>query len=655
MRDALVFWAILTCLFAADIPSDGDTGPVATSHYLPPQTISLRETARERALYDLQRGPVLISGTVSVEKSAQVLVRVTTSLGSCVQREFAAVNGHFMCRYPIDFSCAPSLKPGMLFIDATPETGFNKYNSAEIGIIVYDGKNHVLPDLPAWVTSDLRDKAGRTDQNSSKWLTFRTLANLYMRSRAARIVGVGTPGFDVANKADLEYFKDNISWYDFSGRDRDWSTPLNNRTARTFWQSVWRTWYNPTNDHPLDGNPKNLAVLNYMPYAFSNDYSDILIMYLMRLAGKAPCEDNILQMNREAVQNLLAMQHTGEDNFALPDTRGHRETYTAGAFHYGMFDDGSYLTEGKGWFYNPEFRDYANGGVLNGRATWALGEAIKADPKGPLAAKIKSAIALSVKFCLGDALKYGYAHTTKKGNVFWRDAGEHAYLTLGLLAACSVDPNMQVPDPSGKPQTIRAVCISSLNALVELQKANYQWAVYPNVDSMCIAALADGVELLGECPDSTAWKKAATGAADAWMNAAFDPKEYPAKPVHFGLRISDKEMTYKWSRLNGSGWAPHNFIFFYQSGHWIHALSRLYSVTSDTRYKDRAESIVSYLLGDNPWGVRLLNELGGLYNWVEDTDNDGIEDKLKQDMYPESTCFTQIGIYHLLNAVVAEK
>ena len=49
--------------------------------------------------------------------------------------------------------------------------------------------------------------------------------------------------------------------------------------------------------------------------------------------------------------------------------------------------------------------------------------------------------------------------------------------------------------------------------------------------------------------------------------------------------------------------------------------------------------------------MRLFNELGGVYNWVDDTDGDGIEDLLKQDMYPESTAFCQIGIMRLLRAV----
>jgi hypothetical protein len=49
---------------------------------------------------------------------------------------------------------------------------------------------------------------------------------------------------------------------------------------------------------------------------------------------------------REGAENLMAMQHRGADNFALSDLTGNRENYTAGAFHYGMFKDGAFMTEG---------------------------------------------------------------------------------------------------------------------------------------------------------------------------------------------------------------------------------------------------------------------------------------------------------------------
>jgi hypothetical protein len=76
---------------------------------------------------------------------------------------------------------------------------------------------------------------------------------------------------------------------------------------------------------------------------------------------------------------------------------------------------------------------------------------------------------------------------------------------------------------------------------------------------------------------------------------------------------------------------------FYLTGYWIHALARLYAVSGEVRDRQRAEAMIGYLCGDNPWHLRLFNELGGVYNWVDDTDGDGIEDWLKQDMYPEST------------------
>ena len=60
---------------------------------------------------------------------------------------------------------------------------------------------------------------------------------------------------------------------------------------------------------------------------------------------------------------------------------------------------------------------------------------------------------------------------------------------------------------------------------------------------------------------------------------------------------------------------------------------------------------MSDLCGNNPWQVRLLNELGGVYNWSDDIDRNGRPDLLKQDMYPESTAFVQIGIMHFWKAV----
>jgi hypothetical protein len=317
-----------------------------------------------------------------------------------------------------------------------------------------------------------------------------------------------------------------------------------------------------------------------------------------------------------------------------------------------MFENGTFMTERTGWFYNPKFKDYARGGVLNGRCVWGLGEAIGRESALGSGAdqRLHQALALAIKFSLHGARPLGYARQTAAGNVYWRDPGEHAYLALGLAAACRAVPDLPVPSPStGEPVPLRAVAAESLNALVDLVQLHGQWSVYPNVDSVAIAALAEGADVLADHGDAARWQAAAVHAADAWLASAVDSAEGPSPPVHFGLRIAPERMTFNWRHLSPAC-ANCNAIYFYQTGHWMHALARLYALTGDTRYRDRATAMLRYLCGDNPWQVRLFNELGGVYNWVDDMDGDGVEDRLRQDMYPESTAFCQIGVVHLLRA-----
>ena len=369
----------------------------------------------------------------------------------------------------------------------------------------------------------------------------------------------------------------------------------------------------------------------------------------MRLRVDAPLDDNLLALCREGAANMLAMQHREDTNFARRDTRGKQETYTAGAFRYGMFETGEFMTEGTGWFVNPSHLDYIRGGVLNGRALWALGEVLKHDPNGPLAPQLAEAMALGVRFCLGDAVALGYARRTEAGNVYWYDAGEHGYLLLGMLAACEAVPELVVLRPKGGPEvTLRQACVAGLDALVDLELPHHQWSVYTNKDPLAIAALATGAKQFPAHAHANRWREVAMRVADAWLEAR--APDYPAPLVHFGLRVEPAIMTFNWSRLTKREADNHNTIHFYLTGHWIHALADLHALTGEMRYRRRAEAMISYLCGDNPWRVRLLNELGGVYNWVDDTDGDGIEDRLKQDMYPESTCFCQIGIMRLTGA-----
>jgi hypothetical protein len=597
-------------------------------------------------MMDIRRGFVEIAGKVGTQAKCPVMIRVTTGNGISSVTKVIAKAGKFHCRYPMNFRNAPKLQVGTLFIDATTDTDFIVINpahhQAEATIILYGKAGAVLPTA---FTSGLIDREGRTDEKCAQWKEIRTLVNLYMHSEGAHKAGAGRQVFDLAKRDDLQWFKKNLSLYEFRYRDRDWSHPLNHRVRRTFWQSVWNTWFNSSNDNPLDGNPQNTNPNNYRPYVFSNDFSDILIMHTMRIHAPVNIQENITVLCREASQNLMAMQHRSPDNFALPDSRGRQEIYTAGAFHYGMFNDGEYMTEGNGWFYNPAFHDYEAGGVLNGRDVWAIGEMLKSDPHGPIAPALKDSIALALRFCLHDGARGGYVKKTPQGHTYWRDAGEHAYLILGMLGSCKVAPDMPVPFAPDNQPSIRELCIDSLNALVDLELPALQWSIYPNVDAMAIAALAEGASLLHSEPDASRWRKTAMEVADAWMAAKADPTERAAPCVNFGLRIAPSRMTYVWSK---GGMAQY---FYYQTGHWIHALADLYALTGEARYRARAEAMVSYLCGDNPFQVRLFNEMGGVYNWTDDTNGDGIEDVMKQDMYPESTAFCQIGIMHLIESI----
>src|SRR5262245_1118775 len=158
-----------------------------------------------------------------------------------------------------------------------------------------------------------------------------------------------------------------------------------------------------------------------------------------------------------------------------------------------MFEDGSFLTEGKGWFHDPGSLDHAQGGVFNGRAVWALGEALKRDPESPSSPAAREGLRLALRFCLSDALELGYARRTGAGNVYWRDTGEHAYLLLGMLATAAVEPALAVPaGPGGAAVPLHEACAAALDALVDLELPHHQWQVYPDKDAMAIAALAEG-------------------------------------------------------------------------------------------------------------------------------------------------------------------
>lgn len=603
--------------------------------------IDLSDSMRPSPIKSLDSGDVEILGRVELPDGSSIRIRVATSLGFSSETSAKVSDGKFRCRYPKDFPATPVLVPSLLYVDATDEKGIEHQSEA---VLIVSGGRDALPDLPLVFTDDFIDAAGNKDQACAQWIRNRFLINHFVSSRAAQLMGIYRPEFDLTREADFRWFKENASLYEFDHRDRDWSQPLGHRVARGFWQAMWNRWFNASNSHPWDGNPANRAATNYRPYTFTNDPADILVLYRMMEGVKPAVADNRRNLADEVQNNLLALQHSSPENFALKEADGRQEYYTAGAFHYGMFETGEWLTEGTGWFANPKFRDFAWGGVLNGRAVWALGEDLKIAPQSKYASQIRDAIALTLRFCLHDGLAHNYTLKTKSGLPVWnRTAGEHAYLLLGMIATCQVAPEMPITYAENSPaRPLREITWDALDALTEIAGPEGNWTKYANATAMNIAALAEGVRLFPTHPHAPNWKAAAMKAADFWLALKPLPAERSGTTPMFGHMIQQGGMTF----VLGKGEQPH--VPLYVGGHWIHALAVLHTVTHEQRYADRAHAIVGYYCGDNPLRVRLLNELGAVNNRVTDSKGSGMEDQIGWDAYPESTAFVQIGLMHLL-------
>lgn len=606
----------------------------------PPPVVDLRETVRTSPMMPLLES-VPISGSTKLPDGSQIRIRVTTSLGAVTEVIAPVSGGKFTCRYPKDFPQAPALSPSLLYIDAIAGNDPLK-QQAEATLII---KGHGIdrwPDLPSAFTDDFIDANGKKDQAAASWELNRTLVNRFMTSRGARLTSIGRTSFDLGTAKDFERFRRAVTLYDFDYRDRDWSTPLGHRTARTFWQAEWNSWFNSGNNHPWDGNLDNKKPDNFRPYTFANDLADLLILHEMRRNLPRAVKDNRDAMCNESLLNLLALQNQGPTSFALPEKDKRHESYTVGAFRYGMFETGEWLTEGTGWFVNEKAGDHRHGGVFNGRAVWAMGESLKANSDGPLATRTLDAIKRTLKFCLHDGISPKYTRMTPGGLPFWKQAGEHGYLTLGMLAACSVAPNEKVLlDPTKPARPLKDITAEALDALTQMVNVDHHWTKYPDQDAMGLAALAQGALTLPDHPHAHQWKAAAIKAADGWISAKQDPSERAAPCPHFGRRTGTN-MTYY------IGGKKEVHVNLYISGLWLHALATTYQLTGDTRYRDRSLAMISYLCGDNPFHARLLNETGGVYNIIRDTD--GPDSSMGWDAYPESTAFFQIGLLHFFAA-----
>jgi hypothetical protein len=602
--------------------------------------VDIAPTLRPSAIVAATQEGVQIRGTTTLSDGAGVRLRVTTSEGASHFATAAAHDGRFAARFPADFQPEAKLAPAVLYVDATSAAEFGgpqaRTGQSEITLLVTAGG--VRPELPFVFMDDFVDAQGRRDAASTQWKRNRSLANLFMKSRGAALMRIQKPDFDLAEPADWRWFRESATLYDFEHRDRDWSAPLGSRVSAGFWNAVWPRWFNPSNDHPWDGDASNHRQENYRPYTFTNDPADLVVLYRLNGRGSAALVDGV-------TRNLLASQHRGSENFALREASGRQETYTAGAFRYGMFSNGDWLTEGKGWFVHPQHRDFAHGGVFNGRAVWALGETLKAAPKSALAAGVHEALALAVKFCLRDALPLKYAYRTPSGRVVWnRTDGEHAYLLMGLLAAYEAGPGMTLQLGAGETAALRELCADALEGLAEAAGADGTWSRYGNANAVNIIALADGARLLQEHPRSAAWRAAAVRAADQWLSLRFRPEEKrEGSPLFSSRETPGGDMT---CLSNGREAAR---VSLYMNGHWLHALAAMHALTGEARYRERGERLLGYFCGDNPLRSRLVNELGAVCNNIADSDGDGQDDQIFWNGYPESTAFVQIGLLHWLD------
>lgn len=609
----------------------------------PPAALSLHDSLTPSPIVALSAGQAHIQGRSTQPDGSSISLQVTTASGQSFRASAPVRAHHFSGHFPRDFPPAPPLQPDLLYIDAAPAPAFASPDNQPVQALLIVSSPEARPDLPQPFSDDLTDADGHRDAAAAQWPQIRSLTNLYMASRAARLAGIGQPHFDLANPTDFTWFRQNLSLFDFDHRDRDWSSPLGHRVAAGFWQAVWNTWFNPSNSHPWDGNPANASQPNFRPYTFTNDLADLLVLHQMRRSLPRPFPDHRDALCHQALANLLALQHQGPDNFALPESPARRENYTDGAWRYGLFESGEYLTEGTGWFANPTHSDHRHGGVFLGRALWALGESLRAEPTGPLADRIRAALPRSLHFAFRDGPARGYTHPSPSGLPIWRDPGEHGYLLLGMLAAARVSPDLPVPslqNPSSLP--LAQACAQALDALVDQPRADGGWTPYPDQDAMAIAALADGSLAFPLHPSAPRWRASAQAAADAWLALPTPTAERPLPTPHFGFR-QGRHMTH----FMGS---DHRLRFtFYVSGHWLHALAKLHKAAPAPRYRDRCLALLSYLCGANPFHARLLNELGAVPNFVLDTDGDGLEDRLTHDLYPESSAFVQIGLLHFLS------
>jgi len=615
--------------------------------------ISLRETVARTPFHDLDReNDFEIRGRVMDVQIPTVWLRVTDSLGRVVTTRVQQRGGGYRARFPSDFPGAGVLIPAVYFLDAATEPEAGPARRAEAAIFVYSGTQQRLPDLPSAFTTNLRGADGRVDAESPEWARTRALVNLYYQSRSAWLARAGRPGFDLDHPTDLAVFKQGVALYDFDARDRDWSTPLGRRVARSFWQAVWDTWFGPTNSSerpPGSGR--------YGAFTFANDTADLLVAHLrrwqLRPVTVQPAEDDLDLVCNEVLLNLAALQRReGDETPPQPGVEG------PGAFYYGLFADGGLMLNGTGWFHDGRRRDHRRGGVFLGRSLWAVGEALGRPTPGLPEATLRETLRLGLRWGFGAAGEFAdegqpYIRrvTARDGSKtqrpFWRSPGEHAYLLLGLLAA------VQRPEIAGMTvfdagefdyagrTTVSQLAQSALEALADAVLPEGYWSTFADIDATAVEALVRGSVVFATNPSAPRWRRVALAVADGWLGARPSGTTYRGPVIlPVGRRVPGHpgELQYR------AGGVDATHLTYFHAGLWLQALAELHAATGDVHYARRLEEVLGYFCGNNPFDARLYTELGAVYNFVKDTDGDTVEDRLHFDLYPESTAFVQIGL-----------
>ena len=615
--------------------------------------VSLRETVARTPFHDLDVDPQLdLRGGVRDAEAGTVWLRVTDGLGRVATTTVPTRGGAFRARFPGDFPEAGALVPSVYFVDAAVHGDAGPGDRAEVAVLVFAGRGRRLPDLPSAFTTNLRDREGRVDGQSVEWSRTRTLVNLYFQSRSAYLAGVARPGFDLQRPTDLAHFKRSVALYDFDARDRDWSTPLGRRVARSFWQAVWDTWFGPSNSSerpPGSGR--------YAAFTFANDTADLLVAHLRRLQVRPmteqPAEDDLALVCNEVLQNLAALQRRDGDD--APPQRG---VEGPGAFYYGLFSDGDLMLEGTGWFHDDRRRDHRRGGVFLGRSIWAVGEALGRPTPGLPEARLRETFRLGLRWGFGlardradDGQPYVRVLPSRDGNRgawrLWRSPGEHAYLLLGLLAAVQREEIARLTifesGEFGYTERIDVaqVAQAALEALAAAIQPEGYWSTFADVDATAVEALVRGSVVFADHPSAARWRRVAVTAAEGWMSARPPAAAYRGPVIlPVGRRVPGRpgELRYRAEGVE----ATH--LTYFHAGLWLQALAELHATTGEARYAARLEEVAGYFCGNNPFDARLYTELGAVYNYVKDTDGDTVEDRLHFDLYPESTAFVQIGM-----------